>query len=36
MREAGKHTEAASHLKIDAAIDSMDPRSSILKALEAL
>jgi len=36
MCEAGNPTEATSHLKIDAVIDSMGPRSSILKALEAL
>jgi hypothetical protein len=36
MCEAGNPTEAVSHLEIDAAIDPMDPRSSILKVLEAL
>ena len=36
MYEAGKATEAASHLEIDAVIDPMDTRSLILKALESL
>jgi acetyl-CoA carboxylase carboxyltransferase component len=36
MYEAGKATEAASHLEIDAVIDPKDTRSLILKALEAL
>jgi acetyl-CoA carboxylase carboxyltransferase component len=36
MYEAGKATEAASHLEIDAVIDPMDTRNLILKALESL